>query len=463
MDKNDTLLDQSSNWIKTSIIAKGLGITFIILILMIPTIRIHFLVKERSRRYEQAIAEVGSKWGAAQTISGPILTIPYIHTELVETNYSGNNTQNPYTAANRIVRTKRFAYFLPSDVRIQGTISPVERYRGIYKVLLYTTSVNVEGTFDYPDFERLGISESNILFEEAFLSIGIPDMRGLVKQVHVQWDDVELAAEPGLTTGAISSGLAVPVTLSGSENDYSFSFPLVINGSQALHFTPVGKQTNVTLTSEWPNPSFEGNFLPTEREISDKGFQAHWHVLHVNRNYPQQWIGDQYNNIEFHSSFGVNLLAPVNGYASVSRSTKYAILFIVLTFVCFLLVELLRKQRIHPVQYTLVGFALVLFYALLLSLSEHLGFNLSYFIASAGIILMITLYTLTVFRNYLFTGIIGGALAVLYGFLYSLLQMEDYALLMGSVALFIVLGAFMYLTRNIDWYNLNKRSTEKKV
>jgi inner membrane protein len=293
-----------------------------------------------------------------------------------------------------------------------------------------------------------------VLLGEAFLAVGVMDMRGIKNNIVIKWDDVSYAMEPGVEhADMIQSGIHVKIPLSTTDLDHknhSFSLTLNLNGSGRLDFLPLGKRTDIRLSSSWNSPSFEGAFLPEEREISQAGFTAHWKVLHLNRNYPQQWTDNRYDISA--SAFGVNLLLPVNEYQKITRTTKYAILFIALTFLVFYMIEIMGRRRVHAIQYLLVGFALSLFYALLLSLSEHLPFGLAYCIAGAACTLCITGYARGVLRSIRLAALVGGLIGVLYGFLYVVLQQEDYALLMGSVGLFAILAALMYITRRIDWY-----------
>jgi inner membrane protein len=301
-------------------------------------------------------------------------------------------------------------------------------------------------------------------------------MRGIKENIELQWNESTHTFDPGMQTTLMFSGQAQPppydpydyanqhfpnqivnagessrVPLTGKEEDISYAFSLNLNGSKYLNFVPLGKETTVQLASAWQNPSFDGAFLPEERTVEKEGFTADWKVLHLNRNYPQQWQGAAYD--VSNSVFGVNLLLPVDEYQKSMRSAKYAIMIIALTFLLFFFVEVLNKKRIHPFQYILVGLAICIFYTLLLSLSEHTSFNFAYAIASVVIISMITLYAQSIFNNPLLTRILGGMLVVIYGFIFVILQLQDFALLMGSIGLLIVLGIVMYLSRKVDWYN----------
>lgn len=441
MTNNDpSFFDRFNTWLRNSITVHLLSVGFLILILLIPATMIQDLVREREYRMEEAISEVSSKWGGQQTVAGPILTVPYYK-------YSKDNYD-------RIVKTIDYAHFLPENINIEGSIAPEMRYRGIYEVVVYSSSMNVKGKFKKPDFSEWSTLENDIIWKDAFISLGITDMRGIRENIVVQWNEESFALNPGVETkDVLESGVSVRVPVSPADSispDISFSFGLKLNGSRALNFIPAGKENQVKISSPWVNPSFDGAFLPDERNITESGFDAAWKVLHLNRNYPQQWKGNTQRIYD--SEFGVTLLLPVDEYQKTTRSAKYAIMFIALTFLIFFFVEILNKKRIHPVQYLLVGLALCIFYTLLLSLSEHTGFGIAYIIASAAVVLLITVYTSTILLNKRLTAITGLVLAVLYAFIYTIIQLQDYALLMGSIGLFLVLSIIMYLSRKIKWY-----------
>ena len=273
-----------------------------------------------------------------------------------------------------------------------------------------------------------------------------------------------------------ASGVSSPIDLEAETIDFEATINL--NGSKRIDFLPFGKTTKVSIESTWGKPSFVGSSLPDERQVTEKGFKAVWNELHLNRNYPQQGTGnfigltsngsENYNQNravvaepntvvpkatgDLQSSFGVKLLLPVDEYQKTMRSTKYNLMFIVVTFIAFFFVEILNRKRLHPIQYLLVGFAICLFYVLLLAISEHLSFNWAYLIGCVTILTLITFYTQSIFKNVRITLIFNGILVLLYGFFYSLLQLKDYSLLLGSAGLLIILAVVMYLTRNIDWY-----------
>ena len=435
---------------KNSVMLKAFFIVCITLLLLIPTVMIQGIVNERQQTKKQAINEIGQKWGKEQTISGPFLTIPY--TKLVK-QYSQKDSTDVW------IEITNHVNILPENLSIEGTINPEKRYRGIFEVVVYDSDISVSGDFAPFDSEKFDIEAKDLRLEDAYLSVGISDLRGIQEQIELTWGNTKKVFNPGTNnTNIISSGINAPLILenNGSPNILfdTFSFDISLKGSENLHFTPVGKESNINLKSNWTTPSFSGAFLPDNRSISENGFNAHWNILHLNRNYPQTWLNAKYKISN--SSFGVDLLLPVDNYQKSERSIKYAILFIGLTFLVFFFIEIINRKKVHPIQYILIGLALCVFYTLLLSISEHLTFNFSYLISSFLTISLISGYTKTVLKSNSLTGLMSGILITLYLFIYIILQLQDYALLMGSIGLFVILGLVMFFSRKIDWFEINK-------
>lgn len=434
------VVDETKNWIRNSKTLKVIGIGVLALLLLIPAGMIQSLIRERELAFNEVYSEVGQKWGYPQTITGPVITVPYI------THSEGSD--------GKIVSLRKNAYFLPDSLVYSGEITPETRYRGIYKVPVYSGNLNVKGNFKQPDFLQWKIKTENILWDEASISIGISDMRGIRNAIVLSLGSCQMEMNPGTDArDIVSSGISSIINLKKFAN-LPFSFSIELNGSQSLSFIPLGKQTDVLLTSSWSNPSFSGAFLPVSRQVSEKGFNANWKVLNLNRNFPQQWLGSEYAVNE--SSFGVDFLLPVDHYQKNTRSAKYAIMFIGLTFVAFLLFELISKRKIHPVQYLLVGGALCVFYTLLVSFSEHIGFFWAYTISSVATITLISLYFNSIIGSLRSTSLLLLMLVGLYLFLFTILQLQDYALLMGSIGLFAVISVVMYVSRRVDWYTGNE-------
>ena len=449
-----SFFEKVNNWLKRSITIKLFTIGFLILILLIPVSMVVRLIEEREDRQQQAIQEISSKWGEEQTITGLILNVPFKTFEKVY----DEDKKDSY----KIVESKEYAHFLPDLLTINGDLAPDLRYRGIYEVIVYNSKINLAGTFSAPNFEELKIKDENILWDEATLSLGMTDLRSIQENISVNWNGKLCFFSPGVESeDVISKGISTRLHLNKVDSNmkYNFSLNLNFNGSTSLMFVPLGKQTKVNLKSKWQNPSFTGAFLPDKRDVGVNGFNATWEVLHLNRPYPQifkgqiEGIGD--------SSFGVNLIVPVDEYQKSMRSAKYAVIFITLTFLIFFFVQVINGVRIHPIQYLIVGLALCVFYTLLIALSEHIPFIYSYLISSVSIIGLITLYAKSIFKDNKLTVVICLILTMLYLFIYSIIQMEDYALLMGSIGLFIVLATIMYLSRKINWYEIKSKNEEE--
>ncbi|MBL0105389.1 MAG: cell envelope integrity protein CreD [Bacteroidetes bacterium] len=439
MDK-PSAFERFNNWLRRSVTIKLFSIGILILILLIPTSMLTGLIYERQQLHDGAIEEISSKWGRDQTIGGPVLTIPYwaeMKTEKGVTEY-----------------TKRYAHFLPDQLDVNGKIFPEQRYRGIYVVVLYKTLLTLNGSFSYPDVRTVGLDPARCLFNEAFMSVGLTDLKGINEGVECKLNDSTVIFGPGVPThDIVSSGMSGKVNLSENK-EMKFSMTINLNGSSSLSFLPFGKETKVSISSPWANPSFDGAFLPDTHDVKENGFTSQWKVLQLNRNYPQQGLGNFISdgNDNSDSRFGVRLLLPVDEYQKNVRSVKYCIMFIILTFLTFFFFEVLNKKRIHPIQYLLVGFAICLFYVLLLSISEHLNFSTAYLIGSISTVALVTFYVKSIFQSKKLTALFAVLLSVLYGFFYSLLQLQDYSLLLGSLGLFFILAVIMTLTRKVNWY-----------
>jgi inner membrane protein len=306
------------------------------------------------------------------------------------------------------------------------------------------------------------VRPEDILWDRAELALRISDVHAIQDQAKLIWNGQKIAFIPGQgKLGGNNPGIFASLKGKMPGDTFKFEVPLNLNGSERLTFTPFGEVTQVKLKSNWRDPSFQGLWLPKDRSITDKGFEATWNIPSLGRNYPQQWnqespVGEQ--TIQA-SVFGVDLISPVDNYRMASRSIQYNFLFLVLTFATFWLFEVTVKLRVHPLQYLLVGVAMSLFYLLQLALSEHIGFNLAYLIASTAVVVMISAYSVAVLRARQRAGIIGAMQIALYGYLYVVLANQDYSLLMGSFGLFAFLAVVMYLTRNIDWFNVNRPPT----
>ena len=431
--------------LKTNIYFKLGMIIVLVLLLLMPTAMVKSLVRERSWTQKDAIKEVSDSWSRGQMITGPFISIPYTY---YQTTYSEKEGKNIRTSH------KSYLHILPEILEIGGKVDPERRYRGIYEVVVYESNLKFTGQFEAIDWKQFDVPLSDIHFDKAVLNVGITDLKGIEKQIPLKWNGQKFLFDSGLSNGHITnSGVNSAILIDPENNEaINFEFDLDLKGSQNLYFTPLGKTTDVSISSNWPTPSFTGEYLPDNRTVSDSGFVANWNVLNLNRNFPQTWKGNAHKVGE--SSFGVDLKLPVDRYQKAERVAKYAILFIVLTFLVFFFMEAMNNVFIHPIQYLLVGIALVIFYTLLISFSEHMLFNLAYGLATVLTIGLVSLYTMAILKSKKLGVLLGSILLLMYGFIFTIIQMEDYALLIGSIGMFLILTVVMYFSRKIDWYNL---------
>jgi inner membrane protein len=412
-------------------------LAFLGLILLVPLQMIKEIIIERQVNAEKVKKEISDQWAAKQCISGPVINIP------VRT-VPSEKDEKPIT---------RLWHILPENLNITGIINPEIRYRGIYQSVVYDSELKIKGYFIIPAEDVLKNYE--VLWNEAYYTVGISDNRGLKGKIILKTDSTELEAEPGVRDNDIfQSGISFisPVLIPGSK--VSLDMSINLSGSEGLQLTPLGKSTSAHLQSEWTSPSFNGSFLPVKRNVDEKGFTADWEVTHLNRNFPQSWTGSAFHPLE--SSFGLDLFQPVDHYQKSWRSSRYGILFIALTFLVLIFLEITRKEVIHIFHYFLVSLGLVLFFSLLNSLSEQVGFNFAYLIASVATILLISFFTGALFREKRTALIVSGMLVVLYSFIFVLLTLNDYAYLAGNIGLFLLLAIIMKLAGNLEPF---KRTT----
>jgi inner membrane protein len=419
------------------ILIKGLITGGLILLMLVPTLFIQSLINEREARQKEIVKEVSSKWASAQTLSGPYISVPL---------------KEVTTGSDGKLITSTTQLILPADKLVtNGKVFPEERPRSIYKVLLYRAAIDFSGSFKttWP----ADVDPANIDFANAKLCFNLTDFKGIEEEVTVNFNNQNLLFNPGVPANNLGDiGLSVPVTITAASMTAGipFSMHLKIKGSEQLHFIPMSINSKYTLSSAWPSPSFDGNTLPSQREVTDSGFHSQWSFNRANLSFGSvvRQADLKVNNM----AFGVSMVQPADQYNKTMRSVKYAILLIGLTFALFFIIELMQKKPFHPVQYALVGMALVIFYSLLLSISEYILFDIAYLIAAGATVLLITLYAQSHFKNWKTASVFGVSLTALYGFIFILIRLEDTALLVGSIGLFIVLAIVMYVSRKISWY-----------
>ncbi len=427
--------------LKNSVSMKTITISVLILLLLIPMEMIKSIIRDREQQRETAINEVSNKWAGKQEVTGPILSIPIIYEQKSREGF---------------ITIKKHLHILPEKLAVSGVINPKKLKRGIYEVVVYESNLENKGVFKLPELSNYSDAKE-IQLNKAFITLGLSDLKGIKNQVEINWNSTKIPVMPGSRiANIINSGVTIPLpNLSNQLNEnIPFNYTIKLQGSQDLSFIPIGNTTEVDLKSDWNSPSFFGNFLPDNRNITKQGFDANWKVLQLNRNFSQTFMDVNPKKLMKKAAFGVHLKLPMDDYQKTMRSAKYAILILGLTFLIFFLVEVLNKRKIHPLQYILVGMALCLFYILLVSISEHSNFNIAYLVASFSVIITITLYTISVLKQTKISLLIFVVLAALYGFVFVILQLEDFALLMGSIGLTLILAITMYSTRNINWYNI---------
>ena len=433
------------------------AIALLILLLLIPLLMIDGIISDRQQLRDGVLEDIARSSSYSQQLSGPVMVVPY--RKVVRTWKTNEKTNQRYE---ELGEERGRLYFLPERFELDGQVQTELRARGIYQARLFHADNRINGHFSLP--AQLGIKEdfADYQFDAPFLAVGISDIRGIENALKLELDGQRLDFVPGTQVGWLGEGVRVTLPTLDTRNatELTFGFDLRLQGTGSLQVLPVGKTSHVSLAANWPHPSFIGNFLPGKREISDQGFSADWQTSFFSTNLQEAMnrcvMG---NDCEAFNgrSFGVSFIDPVDQYLKSDRAIKYALLFIVLTFAGFFLFEVLKSLAVHPVQYALVGVALAFFYLLLLSLSEHIGFALAYLLSASGCVLLIGFYVCHVLHSVRHGLSFSAGLAALYGLLYGLLSAEDYALLMGSLLLFGLLGVFMVLTRKLDWYGIGQK------
>jgi inner membrane protein len=436
---------------RNAVVLKIVLIAVLVLLLQGPLQMVRSMLRERQERRLAAVADISRAWGQAQVIVGPMLVVPFTRTESVtrDTIVDGRKVR---TVEQQEIED--YATFLPERLEISSELEPIRRYRGIYVATLYGARLKINGKFAPPDWESLGVRPAAVHWSRAHVAIALRDLRG-IREAQLTWAGEKPLLKPGpAIENAGGSGLHADVALAANGGQpLAFEFGLVLNGSEQISFAPVGWETRAQVSSAWADPSFIGAFLPSRSDITAKNFSAEWQVTHFGRGYPQQWTRNSGNRPDWAqlegSSFGVALVTPVDAYRTVERSLKHGVLFLTLVFMAFFIFEVIARLHLHPLHYTLVGAALCLFYLALLALSEFMQFSGAYLCAASASTLLVSLYSASILRGRLRALLIAALLCLVYGFLYFVLQMQDYALLAGTAALFAMLAAVMFVTRKL--------------
>lgn len=460
------ILERFNLWIQESITIKLVSIGFLILILLIPASWIQDVMEERQLRAQDAIQEVSGKWSGSQTLAGAILVIPYKVIDKMERK----------DGADFIERIEKY-YFLPEKLEITGTVSPQTLHRGIFDVAVYESAFSIKSVFTNPDFIALNILPELVQWKDAYMIFPVTDLRGISENPKFNVGSKDKSTEPANNIGISvnkfireintndydskvveenksefsTSGIIAKLDWKSSEDfNGNTIITIKLKGSQRINFVPAGKTTQVNLSGTWSNPSFDGEFLPEKRTITNKDFTASWQILHFNRPFAQQW--NSVNEKLSGSDFGIKLLIPVDQYQKSIRTAKYGQLIIFLTFVALFLVEITRKIRIHPFQYILIGIALIIYYTLLLSFSEQLGYNIAYWIATLSTVGLVSFYAMSFLKTRSLIILFTTLMIVFYSFIFVIILQQDFSLLLGSIGLFIIVAALMFFSRKVSWY-----------
>ncbi|MCH2032375.1 MAG: cell envelope integrity protein CreD [Tenacibaculum sp.] len=468
MEKVHEQTGKFGRWIRNSISARMLMIGFLILILLIPLSYVKDIIRERQYNQKAMISEINKKWGGEVMLYGPMLKVPY-KTYSVKRIYN----QNTKTYQEETIENIHNAYFFPNKLSVSSIVNPQPKKRGIYETAVYGSEIHIDGNFTRPDFSEKDLEEKDIIWEKSKLIIETSNLKGVSSLVEINLNknnyafeskydhstpnsndnyyDLDKHSYEYLTLHKLESK-SIKKTDLPIENPVSFSLKMNVNGSKQIRFIPVGKETDVNIKSNWKTANFLGEYLPYNPDkIKEDGFDAKWKVLDINRPFPQQSFNGIPNLKKY--AFGVNFMIPVDQYQKSERSAKYGFLVISLTFLVFFLIQTMSKISIHPFQYLMIGIALTMFYTLLISISEHSNFLNAYLLAGISVVALITLYSKSILKTFKFPMFIGISLTALYTFIFIIIQLESYALLVGSVGLFLILASVMYASRKIDWQN----------
>ena len=449
-------------------------IGFVLLLIAIPLTLIGSIVKERQERQREAIQSIASSYAGAQRILGPVLVMPYQESYMVEETLSDENGKRKHSVERRVDHVR---YAMPKELNIKGPLTTHIKKRGIFEAPVYEWQASIKGSLIVPEAipaERHR-SDSSITWGQAYIAFGLSDMRGVIGQPTLDWDNQRIGFVKGSGVGVADSGMLAPISLpkDGKAANVTFSLKFGLRGTERLNIVPLGENNRVHIQSPWPHPSFGGRFLPdaSSQKVTSDGFDATWNISALASSAPQQFLrtakpssasGERCPDASCLEDMEIRLVEPVNVYTLSDRALKYGFLFVGITFAAFFLFELMRRLRIHPAQYFLVGLAQALFFLLVLSLSEHTDFSIAYLIAAMASIGLIGFYLSFVLQNIWRGMAFSGILGIVFGALYGLLISEDIALMLGSLLLFGLLASAMIVTRRFDWYRLgNANETDE--
>lgn len=447
-------------------VTKTLGFKIIIivvlgLLLLIPMTFINSVVKDRIRYQNEAISSIIEPVGDSANVQGVVIAIPYLE------KFIDSDTKE-------IGYTRKYIFYMPNEYNVTGDVEVTSLSRGIFKAPIFNSKLNITGRFDKYNAEIYNLDENNtiILYDEAMIILGIGNKKNLMKLPNILINQNEelkyYEKNINIDLNMFNNKFLYTISRDSILNGFNFNITMDIQGGNSLIITPLASENTFKISSKWKDPSFTGGFLPTKREVNNNGFNAEWNIASFNTSFTKYWTSDEnsnrLNNIDNNQYYTSNqesnnvlisFLLLNDNYQKTSRSVKYAILFIFIPFFVLFLCEVLSKKRIHPVQYILIGIANAIFYLLLLAISEHINFNISYFLSALMVTALTSIYIGYIIKSPRYTISMAIVESLIYIFLFGILQLTDYALLMGTLGLFAVIALAMYFTRNVDWYGEN--------
>lgn len=447
-------------------VTKTLGFKIIIivvlgLLLLIPMTFINSVVKDRIRYQNEAISSIIEPVGDSANIQGVVIAIPYLE------KFIDSDTKE-------IGYTRKYIFYMPNEYNVTGDVEVTSLSRGIFKAPIFNSKLNITGRFDKYNAEIYNLDENNtiILYDEAMIILGIGNKKNLMKLPNILINQNEelkyYEKNINIDLNMFNNKFLYTISRDSILNGFDFNITMDIQGGNSLIITPLASENTFKISSKWKDPSFTGGFLPTKREVNNNGFNAEWNIASFNTSFTKYWTSDEnsnrlnnidnnqyYNSNQESNNVLISFLLLNDNYQKTSRSVKYAILFIFIPFFVLFLCEVLSKKRIHPVQYILIGIANAIFYLLLLAISEHINFNISYFLSALMVTALTSIYIGYIIKSPRYTISMVIVESLIYIFLFGILQLTDYALLMGTLGLFAVIALAMYFTRNVDWYGEN--------
>ncbi|NGM62793.1 cell envelope integrity protein CreD [Sphingobacterium sp. SGG-5] len=461
--------------ISNSIIAKLLIILILLLLLLIPMSWVKDLISERKLRDESVKVEIAGKWGGPQVISGPVIGIPY--------NFP--HTSNISDEKGRIMKEtltdEDYIFIVPKSMKVYAQVEPEYLSRGIYRSVVYNSDLYLSGEFDELDLKKLGVDPAKVKWTDAKIFIGMSDTKGLKANPTMQIGLHNVAFEGNTTLiNLFERTMSVSLDLSSQSTVNKFDIHYELRGSKSLNVFPLADQNQILVEGKWSNPSFNGSYLPENRDVNLNEFRAEWNIPSFDRKFPHQWANHKgalyqiVNNYEIvedtvvpstdnqvrateKDMVQVNFLEAINNYQQTTRVAKYGLLVILLTFSSLFFTEIIKKRHIHIIQYILIGCAMVLFYSLLLAFGEHVVFNTSYLISFVATTALISAFIYWITKDKKICLLFSGILTLFYGFIFVLMQLQDFSLLVGTIGIFIILAVMMRLSTKINWNQFDRR------